>query len=88
LTSPNGIALDLARRTMYWTDAGKIQRADYSGSHRQDLVTGLNSPFGISLDPAQSVPTLYLRGGRTLALCVALAGTAVIRRRRRAHPAL
>ena len=39
---------------MYWTDYGtdKIQRANLDGSNVQDLVTGLNTPYGIVLDVA------------------------------------
>ena len=39
---------------MYWTDVGtdKIQRSNLDGSNVQDVVTGLNNPFGIALDVA------------------------------------
>ena len=55
LTTPVGIALDIAGGKMYWTDYGteKIQRANLDGSNVQDLVTsGLTSPNGIALDIA------------------------------------
>ena len=37
---------------MYWADYGtdKIQRADLNGSNVEDLISGLNNPFGIALD--------------------------------------
>ena len=55
LSSPSGIALDVAAGKMYWTDlnTGKIQRANMSGgSGVEDLVTGLGGPYGIALDVA------------------------------------
>ena len=41
-----------SRGWMYWTDAGtdKIQRANLNGSRVEDLVTGLDGPWGIALD--------------------------------------
>ena len=49
---PRGIALDLSRGKMYWTDtgAGKIQRANLDGSNIEDLITILDAPHQISLD--------------------------------------
>ena len=49
---PRGIALDLSRGKMYWTDcgAGKIQRANLDGTNIEDLVTGLDCPHHIALD--------------------------------------
>ncbi|MDM8553982.1 choice-of-anchor D domain-containing protein [Desulfococcaceae bacterium HSG7] len=37
---------------MYWTDYGtdKIQRADLNGDNVEDLVEGLDAPYGIALD--------------------------------------
>ena len=55
LSSPLGIALDVAGGKMYWTDfdTEKIQRANMDGSNIEDLVTqGLSSPLGIALDVA------------------------------------
>ena len=48
-----GIALDVERGKMYWTDWGttKIQRANLDGSNVEDLITaGLTTPLGIALD--------------------------------------
>ena len=57
LTTPAGIALDVAGGKMYWTDLGtaKIQRANLDGSNVQDLVTrtqGLGLPGSVALDVA------------------------------------
>ncbi len=37
---------------IYWTSAGRIQRANLDGSNIEDLVTGLGSPRGPALDVA------------------------------------
>jgi hypothetical protein len=52
LDSPAGIAIDVFRRKIYWTDPnlGKIQRANPDGSGVEDLITDLNSPSGIGID--------------------------------------
>ena len=53
LSYPRGIALDVGRGKMYWTDTGteKIQRANLDGSNVEDLITtGLGTPEGIALD--------------------------------------
>ena len=52
LDSPTGIAIDVFRRKIYWTDPnlGKIQRANPDGSGVEDLITGLTSPSGIGID--------------------------------------
>ena len=57
LLGPKGIALDLARGKMYWTefnwDAAKIQRANLDGSQVEDLITTeLWIPGAIALDVA------------------------------------
>ena len=35
---------------IYWTSAGRIQRANLDGSNIEDLVTGLHFPQGLALD--------------------------------------
>ncbi len=53
LVGPLGIALDVGRGKMYWTDWStyKIQRANLDGSNVEDLITtGLRRPTGIALD--------------------------------------
>ena len=50
-----GVGLPSANaQKMYWPDVstGKIQRADLDGSNVEDIVTGLNAPFGVALDAA------------------------------------
>ena len=51
LTLGFGVPSANAQR-MYWPDAGtgKIQRANLDGSNVEDVVTGLNAPFGVALD--------------------------------------
>ena len=53
LSSPRGIALDVAGGKMYWTDWDKIQRSNLDGSDVEDLgTTGLVLQDGIALDVA------------------------------------
>ena len=66
LERPEGIALDLSQGKVYWTDkgnwiykgnwldtsTGKIQRANLDGSEVEDLVSGLEKPDAIALDPS------------------------------------
>ena len=49
LDSPRGIAVDVADGKVYWTEAGKIRRANLDGSNRQDVAAGLGTPDGIFL---------------------------------------
>ena len=60
LVYPSGIALDLSRGQMYWTDFGtqKIQRANLDGSGVEDLVTGLSIPVFIALEIGPDVVTV------------------------------
>jgi nidogen (entactin) len=54
LISPEGLAIDHFRRTMYWTDSGldKIERAQLDGSKRKVLFhTDLVNPRAIAVDP-------------------------------------
>ena len=44
LKSPRGIAVDVAGGKVYWTETGKIRRANLDGSNRQDIATGLGTP--------------------------------------------
>lgn len=56
LISPEGLAIDHFRRTMYWTDSGldKIERARLDGSERRALFhTDLVNPRAIAVDPIQ-----------------------------------
>ena len=49
LASPRGVAVDVAGGKVYWTEEGKIRRANLDGSNRQDVATGLGTPDGIFL---------------------------------------
>ena len=57
---PSSLALDVAEGKMYWTDWGtgpdlgtaKIQRVNLDGSNIEDVVIGLDKPFGLALDVA------------------------------------
>ncbi|XP_006872431.1 PREDICTED: nidogen-2 [Chrysochloris asiatica] len=54
LISPEGLAIDHVRRTMYWTDSGldKIESAKLDGSERRVLFhTDLVNPRAIAVDP-------------------------------------
>ena len=46
------IALDLTGRKMYWTDIGRIDRANFDGTGIVTLVTGTLCPLGVALDVA------------------------------------
>jgi hypothetical protein len=57
LVHPGGIALDLQRGKMYWTDVegnldgrGKIQRSDLDGLNVETLITGVDEAYGLDLD--------------------------------------
>ena len=50
LVNPQGLRLDPSGN-LYWADVDRIQRAPIGGT-AQDLVTGLNRPFGLALDVA------------------------------------
>ena len=57
LNAPQGIAVDVAGDKIYWTEEGKIRRANLDGSNRQDVATGLGTPDGIFL---QTIPVEIL----------------------------
>ena len=50
LATAQGIALDLSRGKMYWTNSGvgKIQRANLDGSNIEDILTGLDAPHHLA----------------------------------------
>ena len=52
LDSPNGIAVDVAAGKVYWTEEGRIRRANLNGRNRQDVVTGIGTLAGIALSVA------------------------------------
>ncbi len=47
-----GLALDVARNHMYWTDQSsrKVMRADMDGTNQIEIVTGLDNPAGLAID--------------------------------------
>ena len=55
--SPQEIAVDARGGKLYWTEIGKVRRANLDGSNVEDVVTGLYNPEGITLDiPSQAIP--------------------------------
>src|SRR5262245_34350538 len=53
--TPVAIALDVGRGQMYWTEAdpglASIARANLDGSGVERIITGVNNPSGIAIDP-------------------------------------
>ena len=49
LDSPEGIAIDLGRKKIYWAEMGKINSADLNGKNLQTVVTGLGTPINLNL---------------------------------------
>lgn len=49
LKDPRAVTLDTIRHKVYWTDygTGKIQRADFTGRNREDLITGFKFRGGM-----------------------------------------
>ncbi len=50
---PQGIALDLDERKMYWAESGSsgfIRRANLDGSDAETVVSGLQAPHGVVVD--------------------------------------
>ncbi len=51
--NPIDVALDIAGNKMYWTDSGRIRRADLDGENVEDLIRdAVQFPVGIALDIA------------------------------------
>ena len=50
LKGPFDIALDTQRGKIYWTVAGKIQRANLDGTNARNIITGVYYPSDIALD--------------------------------------
>ena len=73
LRAPQGLALDPAGGWIYWADSftGQIQRADLDGTGVEDLIEGLDTPFGLAL--GAGLPAQRLTVGDEAAT-VALAG--------------
>ena len=62
LVNPQGLGLDPSGN-LYWADVDRIQRAPVGGT-AQDLVTGLNRPFGLAPRCAGPAFVLDRFGGR------------------------
>ena len=52
LNAPQGIAVDVAARKIYWAERNGIRRANLNGSNIEDVVIGLGGPVGIALGVA------------------------------------
>ncbi len=52
LNSPQGIAVDVAAKSVYWTERSSIRRADLDSCNIEDVVTGLRSPVSLVLSAA------------------------------------
>jgi len=89
---PAGIALDLVEGKVYWTErilsaelTGRIQRAKLDGSAVETVVTDLERPAGIVLQPGggyEVIPAISARGLAATCLIVLAGGTIVILARR------
>jgi hypothetical protein len=79
-----GIALDLARGHIYWAESQqqRIRRSNLNGSGVTDVITGLDSPYGITLEGgSQTIPTLSYWGVGSIALLLLITGWWLLRRR-------
>ena len=47
LDMPRGLALDVVSGKVYWTEAGRIRRANLDGSSVQNVAMGLSNPINI-----------------------------------------
>lgn len=47
-----GVALDLTNNKLYWsnTTGDKIERSNLDGTSREDVITGISTPYGIDID--------------------------------------
>ena len=56
LQTPDGLAVDIVGRNLYWTDTGynKLEVSKLDGSYRKALITsGLDEPRDIILDASK-----------------------------------
>ena len=49
LKSPAEVTVDMAGPKLYWTEKGRIRRANLNGKNIQDIATGLEVPISITL---------------------------------------
>jgi sugar lactone lactonase YvrE len=69
--NPLGLAVDAPAGKLYWTSLypGEIRRANLDGSDMETLVSGLDTPWGITLvalPPDDSPPTIDIPSGVTV----------------------
>ena len=67
------ITVDTASRKLYWTESGRIRRANFNGENIQDIVTGLGAPADIALgvmstDSVPAAPATIAMPEQTLLL--------------------
>ena len=67
------ITVDTASRKLYWTESGRIRRANFNGENIQDIVTGLGAPADIALgvmstDSVPAAPATIATPEQTLLL--------------------
>ena len=67
------ITVDTASRKLYWTESGRIRRANFNGKNIQDIVTGLGAPADIALgvmstDSVPAAPATIATPEQTLLL--------------------
>lgn len=74
LDAPESVAVDTVGGKIYWTELGKIRRADLTGGNSQDVVTGLGQPTGAVLGitagptPIAAAPAVAARPHNTVLL--------------------
>ena len=49
LDAPTDVTVDAAEGKLYWTEAGRVRRADLTGKNIEEVVSGFGTPSGITL---------------------------------------
>jgi hypothetical protein len=51
-SNPIGVAIDREARLLYWTDTGRhaVRRTSLDGGPMEDVITGLDTPWGMSVE--------------------------------------
>ena len=73
LGSLGEISVDTSGRKLYWTESGRIRRANFNGKNIQDIVTRIGTPAGVALgvmstDGATAAPATMAAPEQTLLL--------------------
>ena len=73
LDAPREITMDTIGRKLYWTESGRIRRANFNGKNIQDLVTHIGTPADLalgvmSIDSATAAPAMIVAPEQTLLL--------------------